>query len=124
MADAKIDYPEMERQSAAQATIGKDADGRPTIVYQTMEPEAPPVPRPAGPLEALYAATTPGSEVEWRKCVEADAELMAQLPDAVEVVRTHGSEELVRLLEGSGLGSHPAVVRFAAKVAASMKRGR
>jgi hypothetical protein len=67
-----------------------------------------------------------GQVAQWEDAVRAEhgANLGQTLADARSVINQFGDTELKDALDDSGLGSHPAIVRFVAKVAAAMKKGR
>lgn len=55
-------------------------------------------------------------EAAWISELKADKDLPAQLSRARTAIKTYGSPELVGVLEETRLGSHPAFVRFMARV--------
>jgi hypothetical protein len=66
---------------------------------------------------AAYGETV----MEWGKQAAADAEIGGKaFPENVELARsalaTHGTPELKGLLDSTGLGNHPEVIRFFARV--------
>lgn len=77
--------------------------------------------------EALAAqqAALDAETQEWLGTIEKDPELGGQKkPETLaalnRVMAAHGSPELRALMDGSGLGNHPAVVRFLARIGRAM----
>ena len=70
-----------------------------------------------------FAATVEG----WAAEARADPELSsgdgfdANVAGAQQLLKDHGSDELADILAATGLGSHPAVVRFAARIARKLQ---
>lgn len=60
---------------------------------------------------------------QWAAQARADRELMARLPLAKSALRQFGDAELRTLLNRSGLGNHPAVVRLLVRVGKALGRG-
>lgn len=66
---------------------------------------------------------------DWKAATQADAEiggdkLTATLATAVKARDAYGSPELIKILNDSGMGNHPEVVRFFAKVGAAMSEDK
>ncbi len=57
---------------------------------------------------------------QWQNEVAQDEALADALPDARRVIQQHGSPELLDLLNETGLGDNPAMVRFAARIARAL----
>lgn len=60
------------------------------------------------------------AESAWLAELKADKNFAASLSRARAAVQSYGSPELMTLLEESRLGSHPALVRFMARVGAAL----
>ncbi len=58
----------------------------------------------------------------WREQTVADPELVAGAGAARELVARLGGRELMEVLDETGLGDHPALVRFAVRAAAALKQ--
>jgi hypothetical protein len=74
-----------------------------------------------GQLRQSEAAAYGETVQEWGKQAAADPEIGGKaFPENVELARsalaTHGSPELKGLLDSTGLGNHPEVIRFFARV--------
>ena len=53
----------------------------------------------------------------WHREVEADREVQAAAPALRRLLKTYGSPKLAAVLDETGLGSHPELVRFLVRVA-------
>ena len=60
----------------------------------------------------------------WFEECTKDAEISAGVGDAREVVNEFGGRELVDLLDASGYGNHPALVRTLVRIAGALKSAR
>lgn len=81
---------------------------------------------------SLYAHNEREADAQvaaWEKATREDPEIGGErlqfaIADSHELLREHGSPELKELIEFSGFGSHPAVIRFITKVSRALKQAR
>ena len=53
----------------------------------------------------------------WHREVQADREVQAAAPALRQLLKTYGSPKLAAVLDETGLGSHPELVKFLARIA-------
>ena len=53
----------------------------------------------------------------WHREVQADREVQAAAPALRQLLKTYGSPKLAAVLDETGLGSHPELLRFLVRVA-------
>lgn len=95
----------------------------PEMFVDESTPEDPAV-RAAFPNSPeMFEGAAPAPQAGWADKVRAEygPAFDQTLADARSVVKRYGDAELAAALNETGLGDHPAVVRFVAKVAAAMK---
>jgi len=138
-------YPSMYKDSPAPSPATTNGDSgdeggaglkelcptmKPTEAKESVDPEEQEMLDGMFPSMADGEADDEGFAVtvaEWGEQARADPELKddfdAHIERAQQLLTDHGSDELAQILASTGLGSHPAVVRFAAKIARELKKG-
>ena len=127
-------YPSMTPRTPAAPTPTTEAAALTAPLYPSMYPAQPAqtsVAAQAESSETDAAPTAPISEAHWARVEdveqwEADVmagPLAASLPAARAFLHEHASSELVQMLEQSGYGSNPHVIKFVADLAAKFAAG-
>lgn len=85
-------------------------------------------------VEKTYLEAFEKQKTDWKESFEKDSEIGGNRKDttinsALEFIRTHGGTEaqqteLKQLVEATGVGNHPALIRIFANAMNSMKEGR
>ena len=78
--------------------------------------------------EGAQAAAFTAQLQTWANEAKADPEIGgdkfdANIATAMKAIETFGSEDLTNILNESGLGSHPAVIKFAVKAGQALSEG-
>lgn len=98
------------RKSAFELGISREAAGNLAEMYARHQA------RQAAENIAQQARAMREAEAGWLSELKADKNFPAQLSRARAAVKAYGGPELAGLLEDTRLGSHPAIVRFMARV--------
>lgn len=120
-------YPNMKPAAPDVSATSAATEAMASALFPSMRP-----PTPAdAPTEAATPQTVSIPESQWARVEDFDAwesevnsgPLAASLPAARAFLKEHAPAELVQMLEQSGYGSNPHVIKFVADLAAKFTTG-